>query len=662
MAIAGVAVAWAVVLLLLRHLVGLAERYPTDLPPHPYFLPGQAVGLWLLTPAAVVALVVVLVAPGTLLVLALGGADSAAGLAIRGFGASYLVRGLVHAALVSAGVRESAGVFIGTEFVLDGLAAMLLLYRAGRVGGLLDVFGSAVDRGRLLRGLALTAVLTAALVPLIFWQDITADGLEALASGLSLGDHALPRFPNSASLMGLGIGMSAMAYPTHWFASLLGPLEAAARLPALLYAPLLFLALAGLVEVRSPRRMRPFEELALLAVVAAFVVTLGYNGSYEPYAADLSAPAAFESLTVLAMTSAMLFLWRGQTPWFVGFTLLTYFARPTGFLFLLLMALGSVALDRRERGLWLRRIGIGVVACVGLWILFEKVFIGIAGHGRASYLSESILFRLQYLRFLDLRRFLFVLVPGGVLPVLALFAVRRQDRLARALALFCLLYFGFFYFQAFVALHHFAPLMVLPAVVFWRVVLHGPGRRWHAPVALAGALLAIVLAVPPHYEVYRAPRRIGQETAFEVGNTIGTYAQYREARTRSFILTSLFPSEVEGRDPADHFVIAPDVLAYYSDRFTPSIDDANYVAQYASAPAPPGFIKVAERERLVAFVRDTARWREDQHDAPTTDFRSPLYALSRTTMHRYLGVPAGEYDFNLATLPFVWRFFQPRSP
>ncbi|MGD8278970.1 MAG: hypothetical protein PVH00_13125, partial [Gemmatimonadota bacterium] len=227
---------------------------------------------------------------------------------------------------------------------------------------------------------------------------------------------------------------------------------------------------------------------------------------------------------------------------------------------------------------------------------------------------------------------------------------------------FCLLYFAFFYFQAFVALHQFAPLMVLPAVVFWRVALNEPDWRWPAPGALAGALLAIVLAVPPRYEIYRTPRRIGQETAFRIGNTLGSYAEFREAQRHNFILSSFFPSEVEGRDPAKRFVIAPDVLAYYADRYTPAIADANYVAQFASAPPPPGFAMVAEREGLAAFVRDTVRWREEQREAPTTQFRSPLYTLSRTTMHRYLGVPAHDYDFNLGTLPFVWRFFQSDSP
>jgi hypothetical protein len=143
-----------------------------------------------------------------------------------------------------------------------------------------------------------------------------------------------------------------------------------------------------------------------------------------------------------------------------------------------------------------------------------------------------------------------------------------------------------------------------------------------------------------------------------VGNTLGTYAEYREARTQSFILSSFFPSEVEERDPAEHLAVAPDVLAYYSDRYAPGPGAVNYVAQYATAPAPQGFVPVSEREGLAAFVRDTVRWREDQREVPTTDFRSPLYTLSRVTMHRYIGAPAGNYDFNLGTLPFIWRFFQ----
>lgn len=652
-----VATAWIVVLLLRSSVAGLATMYPEALPPHPYFLPDQFLTIGVLSPLAVAAMVLVLIAPGALLVLAAGRVHGIADLAIKGFGTSYLLRWLLHAGIILVGLRWSAGLFIGTEIVLCIAAWSALMLRRAQFPEPFQRLAAGVERRRAIVALALPALLVVVLAPMVFWQDITADGLEALTSGLSLNDHVLPRFPNSIGLMGLGIGMAAMAYPTHWFVTLIGPLEAAARLPAALYLPLLYLVLTALIEEKAPRALRRVEELAVVGVLAAFVATLGFNGSYEPYAADLSAPAAFESLTVLAMASAMISLWRGQTGWFVGFTLLTYFARPTGFLFLLLMALGSVALKPADRRAWLRRIGIGMLACIGLYLLYEKVFIGIAGEGRGRYMTESILQRLQYLRFLDLRRLLFVVVPTGVLPALALFALPKQDRLARSLAIFCLLYFVFFFVQAFVALHHFAPLMLLPVAVFWRIVLRERVRRWPAAAALAGAALGVALAIPPGYDVFRAPRPIGRTTAFSAGDILGTYDQYREARDAFGIVSALFPGEVESDDPAVELTLAPDPIVYYAHRYRPEPGTAQYVFQATGSPAPIGTVEVAEADGMSVFVRDTLLWQEVRRSPPSTDFRSALYALPRETLFRYRGIPARNYDLNLATLPFIWRLF-----
>lgn len=186
-----VACGWAAVLLLRSSMAGLADLYPDALPPHPYFLPGQALRLWILTPVAVAASVLVMVAPGALLVMASGSARNVADVAIKGFGLSFLLRWLIHAAVILVGVPWSGGLFITVEIVLCAAIWSLLYVRAGRVPGLLQWFDTDGERRRAIMFLALPAVLAAVLTPLIFWQDITADGLEALTSGLSLNDSTL---------------------------------------------------------------------------------------------------------------------------------------------------------------------------------------------------------------------------------------------------------------------------------------------------------------------------------------------------------------------------------------------------------------------------------------------------------------------------------------
>jgi hypothetical protein len=650
------ALAWIVVLVFREPAAAIADLYPDALPPHPFLLPGHTLRLYLMLPATVTAMVLALLAPGALLVLAFGATCDIADFALKSFGASFAIHWLVHAAGVLAGLAWTPAGFIAAGIALSGLAWAVLLARVGRARAGSWPVATRADRRRAGWFVAIPALAVVALLPLIFWQDFTADGLEAFVIGRSLNDHVMPRFPNPSGLMGLGIGMSAMAYPVYWFSLLLGPLEAAARLPVALNLPLLFLALVALIEHRSPRGLRPLEELALVCVLAAFVVTLGFNGSYEPYAADLSAPTGFESLTVLAMASALLYLWRGETTAFVAFTVLAYLARPTGLLLVLLIGLGSLALGAAERRAWLRRSGIALLACIATYVLYEKIFVARSGTG-AGYPSASILGRLQYLSFLDLRRFLFLVVPCGFLPALALPALRRQDPLARSLTIICVAYFGFFYVQAFVALHHFAPLMILPAVVFWRIVLHGADRAWPAPAALAGALLGTALALPPRYEVFRAARPVGRQLAFEAGDAFGTWAQYREAYERRRVVDVLFGADLVKEKPAEVLSLAPDVLIWYAHRFRPDPETANYVVRRETAAPPRGLTRIAAAEGLAMFVRDTAAWQAARRAPPRTDFRSPLFAIPSETLFWFRGVPAGNYDVNLGSLPLLWRLF-----
>ena len=70
-------------------------------------------------------------------------------------------------------------------------------------------------------------------LPIIFWQDFNPDGLEALSMGRSLFEYLLPMLP-TGDVAGFSVGMNSNAYPVNWFIAWIGPVEAAARLPALL--------------------------------------------------------------------------------------------------------------------------------------------------------------------------------------------------------------------------------------------------------------------------------------------------------------------------------------------------------------------------------------------------------------------------------------------
>lgn len=639
-------------------LRSVADLYPGALPSQPFFVPDHALLLYVASPLAVLGMVGMLLAPGLLLALVTGGSHRLGLLAARTFGGALLLRVLTHSALKVLGVVPlGAGAFVLTEVALDAVLLGLLALRLRR-GRPVALPSEREDRRRFWWMVAIVILVAVLLLPALFWQDMTEDGLEALEIGRSLATHVVPRFPTSATgLMGLGIGMMTMAYPNGWFVSLIGPIEAAARLPLALYLPVLFVVLTDLVEYRSPRRLGALAEGAIVIALAAYVVTMVFSASYTPYSADASAPAAFETLTVLCIAATILFAWEGHTGWMLVFALLVCFARPTGLLVVALLGVGTLTLAAPERRAQLARLGLAIVVCLVAGALYEKVFVPRAASGSGvAYASGSVLDRLRYLTFTDLRRVLFVVVPGGILPALALLAWRRQDPLARQLTVVSVLYFLFFYPQAFVALHHFVPVMILPIVVFWRIAM-ADDARWPAGAAAVAAALALVLSLPRSFALDRPTREIGRATEVRVGNLNGDWSAYRDALHARLGVRALFRPEWEVPDAARERVGDALGVLYYAWRPRTSADSVNYVIQVEGAAPADGFTPVASRDGLTVFVRDTARWRHDRETPPRTDFRSALYEIPRSTLYPFIGVPAHAYQVDLARLPLLWRLF-----
>jgi len=653
------AAAIAVALLGRRALLRLATLYPDVLPAHPLAKAAHGGLFFIAAPLAVVTTVILLMTPGALLIMALGGESRAGTFIVKSFAAAFGLRVLADSAAKLAGLEPlAATAFLRLDLGMDVALAALLLWRAWRGNVMAWPFASPEGRRRLVWCLVIPAILVVALLPRFFWMDLTDDGLEALAAGRSLVWHLIPRYPNASGFVGLGIGMIAMAYPIHWFVALLGPYEAAARLPIALYLPVLFAVVLDLVEWQSPRALRAVEEGAIVLALLAFAAAMCFNSSYSPYAADISSPgASFETLTVLCIGATILFLWRGATAWMLAFVVLGYFARPTELLFLGLLLLAAFPVAGEDRRGWMTRAAIGIAVCIAVNIAYEHVYLPhIADVSRAGFGSSSILARLQYLTLTDVKRVLFAAVPGGLLPFAWLAVWRRQDKWARQLTLAIAAYFLFFYVQAFAALHHFVPAMVLPIVVFWRSQARET-NRWAAPVAAALALLCTWLAVPARRVVDRTPRGIGREVARNAGDGLAGPAGASESMLRTSALRDLFPKISDHVDPARELVLTHLALLYYAERFGAAPDSALYVVRPLRAPAPAGMVRVAEDSVSAVFVRDTLRWQWDRTHPPATDYRSRVFAVPATALFPFLGVPAGRYDINLARIPGIWRVF-----
>ncbi|TFH67087.1 MAG: hypothetical protein E4G90_00120, partial [Gemmatimonadales bacterium] len=264
---AGVLLGASVLGLLLTRGIPAAVRdsYPGALPAHPYFVPDHAVLLYLLLPVACLAAVLVLVLPGIFLVLALGRDERLEAVVVKGLGVSLAVHFVTTALAKTFFPRPiDPATFLALIIGAGVVAWGILVARLSGKGELRWPASDGTTHRRLGWMAALVVVTVAVLLPILFWQDLNPDGFEAIEIGRSLSWTVLPRFLTKSGLVGLGIGMLPMAYPIHWFVMLFGPIEAAARLPLVLYLPVLFASILALIELRSPRRLGRFEETAIV--------------------------------------------------------------------------------------------------------------------------------------------------------------------------------------------------------------------------------------------------------------------------------------------------------------------------------------------------------------------------------------------------------------
>jgi hypothetical protein len=634
----------------------ITSLYAWELPAHPYLDLAHAGLLYVVMPLVVLSSLIVFLLPGILLVLALGKVARWPELLVWAFGTS-----LITYVFVTTGVKLLATwpvepiAFVAAMAAAGACAWLILAVRVWRGSRLPWPLALRADVRRLLWTVAIPSVVLLALLPVIFWQDMNDDGLEALEIGRSLATHILPRFPTPTGFLGISEGMNAMAYPVHWFVALFGPVEASARLPFLLYLPVVFSLLLLLIEYRSPRALGLKEEALLCMALAIYVVTTSYNASYDPYFADIAAPTAFETMTTLCILATVYYLWKGAGFWFFVFALLSCLCRPTGLLVLVLLGISTVILSAQQRKTWLVRIVPAAALCVFALVTYEKVIIPAIG-GRvqqAGFIAS--LARFQYLRFDDFSRINYILFPSGIVPVIMLLAIRRQDILARTLTLVILLYFVFFYLLAFVALHHFAPLMVLPLVVFWRMYLHHDAlfRRASLPIVAVAAIVAFCLSLPKSFEINRTVRFIGQRIVLLVGDYDNNYSEQIRHLELYF---DLLPPDWWVKDPKTELVSTPCAIIYYATRPKKPNTPIDYVIQPLADAVPPGFTKIADDQEVAIYVRDLEQWYRDRFRPLRTDYRSSLYDIPRSRLFRHWGRPTGDYSIDLLQLvPEPWR-------
>jgi len=590
-----------------------------------FVIPSEAMRLYVLLPLAALASFIAFLAPGAIAVLSTQAARGWTEFVMLSFGAT-----LVGFAAVTTGAKIVGGHELGAGGVLvawgaAGLIALVLLTLRVSRGTLLAVPWRAQAR-RVGWTVAIVLVATIALLPKLLWEDFNEDGVEAFEFGRSLFSHILPSWEIEGGAFGFYHNYLLFAYPNYWFQSLFGPLEVAARLPFVLYLAVLFSGLVLLVEWGGARALRPFEEGALVLGLAVFAVVMAFNGSYDPFFADIAEPAAPDTLIVVCFLGAAYSLWTERIGWFWTFGLLTFTSGPNGLLLLALLGAVTVVWWSSPRRQVLVVAALGAV-CVGVGLAYDIAYVpAMLGGTESQYSFVALLRRLFPPSLGNFERFNVLIFPSGILPALSLLAIRRQDAAARALSTLTLAYFGMLYVQAWTSLHQFTPILVLPLIVFWRLHIAAPAawQRVGVVAAPVAALVALVLSLPTRTSINVHNREFG--LASSIG--IGDYEEdYPAAANGARVLDELLPPgdvwKYEDPDPPwglDRFV-----WLYYASRPKPEGQSINYLVLPAASAAPAGYRRVGSSEHGDAFVADMEAWRQVRERDQSRSYLSPLY-------------------------------------
>lgn len=611
----------------------------------PYWVPSEGLLLYGLVPVALLSAVVLFLAPGLLLALAAGRATSVATWLLSAVPFSLLSAMLVLALSRSMLPAKSHGILPG-----------LLMLGCIGVGAVIAKF--AIDRRSrpwpftqrddgfplVLAGVGVT-LLYLVLAPKFLWENFNGDGAHAFEVSRLLLRQPWPFFPERAGVVATFPGTTSMlfAFPNAWFIRLFGPIEAAVRLPFLLYLPLLALGIQALAE-EGGRRLERRTVASIWLGLMAFVFAMAFSASYSPYHADIALPAVQDTL-LLAVTLGFLHaMVRREWGWAASFGLLMYVSLPSGLLLMGFWLLAELAVVRPRP--W-RAATVVAITLAGCMVTAGVFVAGLGWSGQPLPGGEYGLSRTiaDVLRIdpTNWRRAVYVLVGGAIFPVCMLFAWRRQDDVARRVTVVVLGYFLFFSVQARFSLHHMVPAMVLPLVVAARL------RPEPAPALVryhwlwqAAAVAALVLSLPESFAISTTARRVGMSIAQQVGSYEESDATVFEA---SALLDTLFPADWDPTVPQQSYGGSALPWLRYAHVGRAEVG-TNYVLSRAAQAAQSTTPSLAANASYRLDVLDERVHQAHRQLRPAANTHASIYAVPR----RSLFGPGGPHTVNVGNL------------
>jgi hypothetical protein len=644
------ATAWVHVLMdytVVREVAGLYQLADSA---NPYFVALHAWTLYVRLPLLVMSTCVLFLSPGLFLSLALGSG--------RGFG-HWLLKSFALSLVVVSAVAGIVQWVIGNP--LQGVPFAVVVFGCTVVSFiflLMRLTQGSVLIWPLTERHAYVTILSTILVPLLililimpkfFWENFNGDGAHAFESARLLLFQPFPFWDSSAGHVAHWPGMTTMLflYPASWFIRLFGEFEASVRLPILLYLAVLYGVMLALIEYDKTKPLGVSERWLIWFGLVVFVIVMAFNATYNPYFADIALPATQHTLLMVCFLGFILSFLLERSKLMLIFIGLTYISAPNGALLIGLWIL-SVTLIWRPRP-WnkIALITTGLLACVVISFIVPYILAIIRqplpGSEHGVY---GLLKKFAFLQWADWRRVLFMIVPSGILPALALLAWRWQDKVARTLTVVTVVYFCFFYIQAHIALHYFVPAMLLPMVVFWRFeeLEHSRRKRLANACFAVTSILAFTISLPMNATPHTSARFVG----VSVQDRIGGYDNLEPAAfLRSSMLRHIFPYAWDPKVPFESYGGSPLQWYYYAHRTGEAECYVNYVLQASDNPPPIGMRLLAEEYGVKLYVGNDSLWASHRALRPPTPTGSKVYQIPRGILFRSVPLQNGPPIINM---------------
>ena len=597
--------------------------------------------LWGAFPISIVGACIAFLAPGVLLAASSRRSRRFDRILLLATCASVLLWATATHIVIGTGMEPGTlGVQVANLFV--GLVCFGLgRVRVRRANVDLEWLVSNETRSQFVAAMVGVLCLAALFAPRLLWEDLSGDGAHAIETTRLLLNRGSPFWDRAFGAMAQWPGLNTFifVYPAAWFMNLIGPLDVSVRLSFLLYLTPLAAGLSALASVRTTRGATSVEVALIWLAIALYSITVCYSASYGTYAADIVLPGAQDTLFVVSLFAYLVGFLEDDVPLLTLGLLLTLTGLPSGIqLVAMWVVIAAVVLRTTARRAVLATLG-GLLVIAVLQFVIPQLLLrfGLPLPGR-EHSVQSIVKYFGVLQYTDVRRVLFVIIPGGVLPAFTMFAWSRRDRVAMALTLLVVFYFVSFYIQAATVLHYYIPAMLIPVAIHWRGLgaRASAGWRW---ATLAGCLAALAISWPTSILPVTDTRRTSFSLLIRERGYLEFDPQYF---VKNRLLNELFrdlPASVKGETREGG------ALAFQRHARRGQAVDAstNYVLQPSSLAPPATFALLATDGASSLYSRSDSIRRIDGARRPVESSIAAVYRIPRSEAQRARLATDGRY-------------------